>query len=115
MVKVLALSVFHKTPSATTELASAFELSQFGFFQRGTIQVETYISLFARGCIVFSTVECPLLTACAGIHEVFLQNMRPKEHEPDGAGEALKFIFCPELALILFYFYSWNMSRIHRK
>ena len=41
MVKVLALSVFHKTPAATTELASAFDLSQFGFFQRGTIQVQT--------------------------------------------------------------------------
>jgi hypothetical protein len=40
MVKVLALSVFHKTPAATTELASSFELSQFGFFQRGTVQVQ---------------------------------------------------------------------------
>jgi hypothetical protein len=39
MVKVLAISVFHKTAAATTELASAFELSQFGFFQRGTVQV----------------------------------------------------------------------------
>jgi hypothetical protein len=43
MVKVLALSVFHKTPAATTELASAFELSQFGFFQRGTVQVRSLL------------------------------------------------------------------------
>jgi hypothetical protein len=46
MVKVLALSVFHKTPAATTELASAFELSQFGFFQRGTVQVNNLLALF---------------------------------------------------------------------
>lgn len=46
MVKVLALSVFHKTPAATTELASAFDLSQFGFFQRGTIQVQTLIAIY---------------------------------------------------------------------
>jgi hypothetical protein len=46
MVKVLALSVFHKTPAATTELASAFDLSQFGFFQRGTIQVQALFAIF---------------------------------------------------------------------
>ena len=42
MVIVLALSVFHKTPAATAELASAFELSQFGFVQRGTVQVKYF-------------------------------------------------------------------------
>jgi hypothetical protein len=49
MVKVLALSVFHKTPTATTELASAFELSQFGFFQRGTVQVKRFSREFSCG------------------------------------------------------------------
>jgi hypothetical protein len=42
MVIVLALSVFHKTPAATAELASAFDLSQFGFLQRGTVQVKYF-------------------------------------------------------------------------
>jgi hypothetical protein len=42
MVIVLALSVFHKTPAATIELASALELSQFGFLQRGTVQVKCF-------------------------------------------------------------------------
>ena len=46
MAKVLALSVYHKTPAATTELASAFELSQFGFLQRGTVQVKYFLREF---------------------------------------------------------------------
>ena len=52
MVKVLALSVFHKTPAATTELASAFELSQFGFFQRGTVQV-IFFARYSRRFFLF--------------------------------------------------------------
>jgi hypothetical protein len=91
MVKVLALSVFHKTPAATTELASAFDLSQFGFFQRGTIQVQALIAIsYVFFCAVYGCLK--LLSACArspsaaGIHEVFLKNMRSKEHKSNGSG-----------------------------
>jgi hypothetical protein len=60
MVKVLALSVFHKTPAATIELASAFELSQFGFFQRGTIQVGISLLLFRSCIILYLLLHVPL-------------------------------------------------------
>ena len=88
MVKVLALSVFHKTSAATTELASAFELSQFGFFQRGTIQVRFLLS-FVQAALapVDPSAIIPLTRrGSSGIHEVFLKNLRPKEHKPNGAG-----------------------------
>jgi hypothetical protein len=87
---VLALSVFHKTPAATTELASAFELSHFGFFQHGTVQVKCF-SLECR-CGLQSLNDFAEVTAhvsrvtthvfSSGIHEVF----RPTNHNPDGPG-----------------------------
>jgi hypothetical protein len=89
MVKVLALSVFHKTPAATTELASVFELSQFGFFQRGTVQVKWFSRKCSCGVQSFcsSRSRCPTTHIFAsGIHEVFLKNLRPKEHKPYGSG-----------------------------
>jgi synaptobrevin homolog YKT6 len=38
MVKLFSLSILYKTPGSATWLTSAFDLSTFNFFQRGSAQ-----------------------------------------------------------------------------